>query len=70
MTNTTRPNHVREDDEVLWAEFETVFHDAWTDMSKKQNAYDQLMKLTMAGWDINTYESPVQKSESMAARRP
>ena len=23
-TNTTRPNHVREDDEVLWTEFETV----------------------------------------------
>ena len=54
-TDTTCPNHVREDDEVLWAEFETVFHDAWTDTSKKQNTYDQLMKLTMAGWDIDTY---------------
>ena len=54
-TDTTKPNHVREDDEVLWAEFETAFHDAWTDTSKKQNAYDQLMKLTMAGWDIDTY---------------
>ena len=54
-TDTTKPNHVCEDDEVLWAEFETVFHDAWTDTSKKQNAYDQLMKLTMAGWDIDTY---------------
>ena len=54
-TDTTKPNHVREDDEVLWAEFETAFHNAWTDTSKKQNAYDQLMKLTMAGWDIDTY---------------
>ena len=54
-TNTTKPNHVREDDEVLWTEFETAFHDAWTDTSKKQNAYDQLMKLTMTGWDIDTY---------------
>ena len=54
-TDTTKPNHVREDDEVLWAEFETAFHDAWTDTSKKQNAYNQLMKLTMAGWDIDTY---------------
>ena len=54
-TDTTKPNHVREDDEVLWAEFEMAFHDAWTDTSKKQNAYDQLMKLTMAGWDIDTY---------------
>ena len=54
-TNTTRPNHVREDDERLWTEFETAFQNAWTDTSKKQNAYDQLMKLTMAGWDIDTY---------------
>ena len=54
-TDTTKPNHVREDDEVLWTEFETAFKDAWTDTSKKQNVYDQLMKLTMAGWDIDTY---------------
>ena len=54
-TNTTKPNHVCEDDEVLWAEFETAFHDTWTDTSKKQNTYDQLMKLTMVGWDIDTY---------------
>ena len=54
-TDTTQPNHVCEDDEVLWTEFKTAFNDAWTDTSKKQNAYDQLMKLTMAGWDINTY---------------
>jgi hypothetical protein len=25
------------------------------DTSKKQNTYDQLMKLTMQGWDIDTY---------------
>ena len=54
-TDTTQPNHVREDDETLWTEFKTAFHDAWTDTSKKQNVYDQLMKLTMAGWDIDTY---------------
>ena len=45
-TDTTQPNHIREDDKVLWAEFKTAFHDAWTDTSKKQKAYDQLMKLT------------------------
>ena len=27
-TDTTHPNHVREDDEVLWTEFEMAFHDA------------------------------------------
>ena len=54
-TDTTQPNHVCEDDEVLWTKFEMAFNNAWTDMSKKQNVYDQLMKLTMAGWDIDTY---------------
>ena len=54
-TDTTQPNHVCEDNEILWTEFEMVFQDAWMDMSKKQNTYDQLMKLTMAGWDIDTY---------------
>ena len=54
-TDTTRPNHVREDDEVLQTEFETAFNNAWTDTSKKQNAYGQLMKLAMSRWDIDTY---------------
>jgi hypothetical protein len=42
-------------EEVLWQEFKTAFQAAWTDTSKKQNTYDQLMKLTMTGWDIDTY---------------
>jgi hypothetical protein len=25
------------------------------DTSKKQTVYDQLMKLTMQGWDVDTY---------------
>ena len=54
-TDTTKPNHVGEDDEVLWTEFEMAFTDAWTDTSKKQNVYNQLMKLTMVRWDIDTY---------------
>ena len=56
LTDRTDPvgmNPVLETDEVLWAEFETAFRDAWTDTSKKQTAYDQLMKLTMTGWDID-----------------
>ena len=54
-TDTTKPNHVQETDKVLWAEFETAFLAAWTDTSKKQNAFDQLMRLTMQGWDVDTY---------------
>ena len=53
--DTTKSNHVQESDEVLWSEFETAFLSAWTDTSKKQNAYDQLMRLTMNGWDMDTY---------------
>ena len=54
-TDTTRRHPVPETDEVLWDEFETAFLNAWTDTSKKQNAYDQLMRLTMNGWDVDTY---------------
>ena len=54
-TDTTKHGHVQESDEVLWGEFETAFLAAWTDTSKKQNAYDQLMRLTMNGWDVDTY---------------
>jgi hypothetical protein len=39
----------------LWQEFKSAFKGAWMDTSKKQNAYDQLIKLTMTGWDINMY---------------
>ena len=48
-------NWVREDNETLWSEFEMAFLTAWTDTSKKQNAYDQLMCLTMSRWDVDTY---------------
>jgi hypothetical protein len=51
----TKRGWVRENDEVLWQEFEAKFKAAWTDTSKKQNAYNQLMKLTMQGWDVDTY---------------
>ena len=54
-TDTTKRGHVQESDEVLWNEFETAFLAAWTDTSKKQNAYDQLMHLMMNGWDVDTY---------------
>lgn len=54
-TDTSKINWVHEDNEILWTEFETDFLAAWTDTSKKQNAYDQLMRLTMNGWDVDTY---------------
>ena len=51
----SQTNWVREDNEILWNKFESAFLAAWTDTSKKQNAYDQLMRLTMNGWDVDTY---------------
>jgi hypothetical protein len=55
QVDTTKQGWVQETDEVLWQEFENAFRATWTDTSKKQNTYDQLMKLTMQGWDIDTY---------------
>ena len=54
-TDTTQTTYVQETDPVLWAEFATAFKDAWKDTSKKQNSHDQLRKLVMKGWDIDTY---------------
>ena len=54
-TDTTQTTFVLEMDPVLWAEFATAFQDAWKDTSKKQNAHEQLRKLVMKGWDIDTY---------------
>ena len=51
----SKRNWVHEDNETLWSEFEMAFLTAWTDTSKKQNVYDQLMHLTMSGWDVDTY---------------
>ena len=53
--DTSTTNWVAETNEILWTEFETAFLAAWTDTSKKQNAFDQLMRLTMSGWDVDTY---------------
>jgi hypothetical protein len=54
-TDITKRGWVHKTNKVLWQEFEAAFQAAWTDTSKKQNAYDQLMNLMMQGWDINTY---------------
>jgi hypothetical protein len=56
-TDPTKPGSVRENDEVLWTEFETAFKAAWTDTAKVQSAYSQLMKLQMKELDIDTYNA-------------
>jgi hypothetical protein len=44
-------------DEVLWAEFETMFQSAWKDTAKTQSTYNQLMKLQMKELKIDTYNA-------------
>jgi hypothetical protein len=56
-TDSTKPGSVRENDEILWREFETAFKAAWTDTAKVQSAYSQLMKLQMKDLDIDTYNA-------------
>jgi hypothetical protein len=56
-TDTTKLGSVCENNEILWSEFETAFKDAWTDTTKVQSAYSQLMKLQMKDLDIDTYNT-------------
>jgi hypothetical protein len=56
-TDSTKTGSVREDNEVLWNEFEISFKAAWTDTAKTQSAYSQLMKLQMKDLDIDTYNA-------------
>jgi hypothetical protein len=56
-TNNTKPGSVRENDEVLWREFKAVFKAAWTDTTKVQSAYSQLLSLRMKDLDIDTYNA-------------
>jgi hypothetical protein len=56
-TDATTFGSVPESDEVLWTEFETAFKSAWQDTAKTQDAFDRLMKLTMKGLEIDTYNA-------------
>ena len=53
--DTSRANHVRDGDEILWREFEAAFKAAWKDGAKMQSAYDQLKKLVMKDLDVDAY---------------
>jgi hypothetical protein len=56
-TNNTKPGSVRKSDEILWQEFEATFKGAWTDTTKVQSAYSQLMNLKMKDLDVDTYNA-------------
>jgi len=66
----SKPHSVAETDEVLWSEFEANFKAAWRDTAKTQNAYDQLLKLTMQGNDIDTYTATFERLAAAAEWEP
>ena len=58
--------HLARGDEALWMEFIGNFKTAWKDTSKVQTAYDKLMKLTMEGWDVDSYNVTFNRLASAA----
>ena len=68
--DTTKPNHVVDKDEVLWTKFEDSFKAVWKDTAKMQNAYNQLMKLTMQNYDIDTYNATFEWLAAAAKWEP
>jgi hypothetical protein len=69
-TDNTRPGSVRESDEILWQEFEAAFKGAWTDTTKVQSAYSQLMNLKMKDLDIDTYNATFARLANAAGWEP
>ena len=62
----TQRGHLARSDEALWLEFVDNFKTAWKDTSKVQTAYDKLMKLTMEGWDVDSYNVTFNRLASAA----
>jgi hypothetical protein len=56
-TDNTKLGSVRENNKILWSEFEASFKAAWTNTTKVQSAYSQLMNLKMKDLDIDTYNA-------------
>jgi hypothetical protein len=69
-TDNTKPGSVRESDEILWQEFEAAFKGAWTDTTKVQSAYSQLMNLKMKDLNIDTYNATFARLANTAGWEP
>jgi hypothetical protein len=69
-TDSTKPGSIRKSDEILWQEFETSFKGAWTDTTKVQSAYSQLMNLRMKDLDIDTYNATFARLANTAGWEP
>jgi hypothetical protein len=56
-TDTTKLGSICENNETLWQEFEALFKGTWTNTTKVQSMYSQLMNLRMKDLDIDTYNA-------------
>ncbi|KAH9038185.1 hypothetical protein EDB85DRAFT_2141940 [Lactarius pseudohatsudake] len=73
VINSTDPTiHKDDTDEKLWDAFEKGFSEAcqWKDRTKVQNAYEQLMKLDMKTFDIDTYIATFKRLAAAAEWEP
>jgi hypothetical protein len=56
-TDNTKPGSVCKDNKVSGASSRPAFKAAWTDTTKVQSAYSQLMSLKMKDLDVDTYNA-------------
>jgi hypothetical protein len=70
LVNPSSPTPISETDKVLWDDFEQHFKSAWQDMAKVQSAYEKLIRLTMQGYDIDTYNATFACLASAAKWEP
>jgi hypothetical protein len=70
LVDPSSPTPISETDEVLWDDFEKHFKSAWQDTAKVQSAYEKLIRLTMQGYDIDTYNATFARLASAAKWEP
>jgi hypothetical protein len=70
LVNPSSPTPISETDKVLWDDFEKHFKSAWQDTAKVQSAYEKLIRLTMQGYDIDTYNATFARLASAAKWEP
>ena len=66
QVNPAKRGHVTKTNEVLWDEFKASSRSAWHDTAKTQNAYDQLMKLIMQGYNVDACNAMFERLTTAA----
>ena len=63
-------DYVPDTTEQLWTDFETAFKTAWKDSERTQSVYEQLMKLTMKEYDVDSYTATFEQLALAAGWEP